>query len=68
MTMGTLVILVLTVLAQAAPDTPAAQDKAKAQRLLSEGATLYEKGEYTSALAKFDAAYAARLTSRSSES
>jgi tetratricopeptide (TPR) repeat protein len=59
MTMGTASIVLLTLLAQAAPAALAPQDKAKAQELLADGATLYEKGDYTGALERFHAAYAA---------
>jgi len=52
-------ILLFALLAQAAPPAPAAQDKAKAQALLSEGTTLYDKGDYLGALEKFNTAYAA---------
>jgi tetratricopeptide (TPR) repeat protein len=59
MTMGTASIILLALLAQAAPAVPVPQDKAKAQGLLGEGTALYEKGEYTAALEKFQAAYSA---------
>jgi len=57
MTTTSLILFVL--LAQAAPAAPPAQDKAKAKSLLGEGTSLYEKGDYTGALDKFHAAYAA---------
>jgi hypothetical protein len=50
--------ILLAPLAEASP-APVPQDKAKAKELLREGATLYEKGDCTSALEKFKAAYAA---------
>jgi tetratricopeptide (TPR) repeat protein len=59
MSMGTASIILLALLAQAALAAPVPQDKDKAKELLGEGATLYEKGDYTSALEKFQAAYAA---------
>jgi hypothetical protein len=59
MTIGSTSIVLLTLLAQAAPPAPAAQDKLEAQELLSLGARLYKKGDYTGALEKFNDAYAA---------
>jgi hypothetical protein len=56
--MTTTTIVLLALLAQAAPAAPL-QDKAKAKALLGEGSSLYEKGDYTGALEKFHAAYAA---------
>ena len=57
--MGTTSLIFLTLLAQLSPPTADPQAKAKAQGLLTEGSTLYEKGDYAGALEKFDAAYAA---------
>jgi hypothetical protein len=56
--MGTASIVLLALLAQRSPG-PQDSAKTKAQELLGEGATLYEKGDYTTALEKFKAAYAA---------
>jgi hypothetical protein len=51
------VLLLATTLAQASTVGTNAQDKTKAQSLLGEGATLYERGDYYGALGKFNAAY-----------
>jgi hypothetical protein len=51
-------ILLIALLAQAAPPPADAENKAKAQALLVEGSALYRNGEYAAALAKFEAAYA----------
>ncbi len=56
MTMTSIILLVL--LAQATPPGQPGQARAKAKGLLSEGASLYDKGDYTGALEKFHAAYA----------
>jgi tetratricopeptide (TPR) repeat protein len=64
MTMGTTSIIMLVLLAQVLPGTPPPPDKVKAQGLISEGAILYEKGDYTSALDQFQAAYAAYPSAR----
>jgi hypothetical protein len=58
MTMSPASIVFAVLIAQATAAAPTGQDKAKAQQLLGEGATLYEKGNYTGALEKFHAAYA----------
>jgi len=50
--------LLIAVLAQTAPPAAETAGKAKAQRLLSEGATLYAQGEMAPALEKFEQAYA----------
>jgi hypothetical protein len=63
MTMTTTSIVLLALLAQAAPAAPA-QDKAKAKALLGEGTSLYDKGDYTGALEKFHAAYAAYASAK----
>jgi len=55
--MGLFPILILATLAQASTVGTNAQDRAKAQSLLGEGATLYERGDYYGALGKFNAAY-----------
>jgi hypothetical protein len=52
-------IFMLALLAQAAPGGTNAQDRAKAQGLLVEGASLYSRGDYLGALDRFNAAYAA---------
>jgi len=52
-------IILLALLAQTTPPSQSGQDKAKAKALLSEGASLYERGDYTGALEKFHAAYGA---------
>ena len=51
--------ILLALFAQVLPPAPAPQDKAKAQELLSDGAAMYDKGNYTGALEKFNAAYTA---------
>jgi hypothetical protein len=51
-------IAVLVLLAQAAPIPASPQAKAKAQVLLKEGASLYEKGNPAGALERFNEAYA----------
>jgi hypothetical protein len=61
--MTTTSIVLLALLAQAAPAAPA-QDKAKAKTLLGEGTSLYEKGDYTGALERFHAAYAAYASAK----
>ena len=52
-------IILFALLAQNTSVAPPEEDKAKAQNLLDEGAALYEKGDYTGALEKFQAAYVA---------
>jgi hypothetical protein len=52
-------IILLTFLAQAAPLTPDPQAKAHAQELLGQGSKLYQQGDVTGALEKFEAAYVA---------
>jgi len=52
-------LVLFSLLAQIAPPAADPQAKAQAQRLLTEGSALYEKGDYASALEKFTAAYAA---------
>lgn len=52
-------IILFVLLAQTAPTSPPAQDKAKAKALLTEGSNLYEKGDFTGALENFHSAYAA---------
>ena len=52
-------IILLTFLAQAAPLTPDPQAKAQAQELLGQGSKLYQQGDVTGALEKFEAAYVA---------
>jgi hypothetical protein len=58
MTMGTTIITLLAILAQAAAPADDAANKAKAKKLLSEGTALYKRGDFASALEKFEAAYA----------
>jgi len=62
--MGVASILVLATLAQASTAGTNAQDRAKAQALLGEGVTLYERGNYFGALEKFNSAYAAYPSSK----
>jgi hypothetical protein len=62
--MGVVSILVLATLAQAPAFGTNAQDRARAQSLLSEGATLYEHGDYLGALDKFNSAYSAYPSSK----
>ena len=62
--MGVASILVLATLAQASTAGTNAQDRAKAQALLGEGATLYQRGNYFGALEKFNSAYAAYPSSK----
>jgi hypothetical protein len=50
-------VLLLSLLAQASVP-PSADNKAKAQALLREGTALYERGDLTGALEKFEGAYA----------
>ena len=57
--MGTSFFVLFAVLAQLSPPGTDPQSKAQAQRLLTEGSDLYEKGDYAGALEKFNAAYAA---------
>jgi hypothetical protein len=57
--MAVVPVLVLTVLVQAAQVGTNAEDRAKAQGLLAEGASLYGRGDYLGALDQFNAAYAA---------
>jgi hypothetical protein len=52
------VIALMILLGQAGAPTPGPEPKARAQALLSEGATLYESGDFAAALRKFTAAYA----------
>ena len=52
-------LVLLSLLAQLSPPSAGPQAKAQAQRLLTEGSALYEKGDYAGALEKFNAAYAA---------
>jgi tetratricopeptide (TPR) repeat protein len=54
---NTAVFVLIALLAQARPLTPT-EPKAQAQALLSEGATLYENGDFAASLEKFKAAYA----------
>jgi hypothetical protein len=62
--MSVAAILVLATLAQASTVGTNAQDRARAQTLLGEGATLYERGDYLGSLDKFNAAYAAYPSSK----
>lgn len=57
--MTSISLVLLALLAQSSSPASNLQDKAKAKGLLSEGSALYKKGDYASALAKFEAAYAA---------
>ena len=57
--MCTSVLILLSLLAQIAPPAADPQARTQAQRLLTEGSALYEKGDYAGALEKFNAAYAA---------
>jgi hypothetical protein len=57
-------ILVVAVLAQTSTIGTNAQDRAKAQTLIGEGAALYERGDYLGALEKFNSAYAAYPSSK----
>jgi hypothetical protein len=52
-------IVLLALLAQAVAATPDPNAKATAQALLNEGSRLYERSDYSGALEKFNAAYAA---------
>jgi hypothetical protein len=52
-------IVLLAFLAQAAPLTSDPQAKAHAQELLGQGSKLYQQGDVTGALEKFEAAYVA---------
>ena len=62
--MGVATVLLLATLAQTSPAGTNAQDRAKAQTLLDEGATLYARGDHTGALDRFNAAYAACPSSK----
>jgi hypothetical protein len=62
--MGAVSILVLAILAQASTAGTNAQDRTRAQALLGEGATMYERGNYFGALEKFKNAYAAYPSSK----
>jgi hypothetical protein len=62
--MGMAAVLILATLAQTAAAGTNAQDRARAQTLLGEGATLYEHGDYMGALDRFNAAYAAYPSSK----
>jgi hypothetical protein len=62
--MGVVPILMLAILAQTSPSGTNAQDRARAQGLLAEGATLYGRGDYLGALNRFNAAYAAYPSSK----
>jgi len=57
--MCTSTLVLLSLLAQISAPATDPQVKAQAQRLLTEGSALYEKGDYAGALEKFTAAYAA---------
>jgi hypothetical protein len=57
--MGPTSIVLLVLLAQAGTPAASPADKARATGLLREGNSLYKKGDYTGALDKFEAAYAA---------
>jgi len=57
--MGVKYLVVLVLLAQAAPPGGGAEDKAKAKVLLQEGLALDRRGDKAQALKKFQAAYAA---------
>jgi hypothetical protein len=57
-------IVVVAVLAQTSTIGTNAQDRAKAQTLIGEGAVLYEHGDYVGALEKFNDAYAAYPSSK----
>jgi PEGA domain len=57
--MCTSALILLSFLAQISAPATDPQGKAQAQRLLTEGSALYEKGDYAGALEKFTAAYAA---------
>lgn len=52
-------LFLLGLLAQSSTPAANAEDKAKAQSLLTEGSALYEKGDYADALEKFKQAFAA---------
>ena len=52
-------LILLAILAQTSPLTADPQAKAQAQTLLGQGTKLYEQGDVTDALEKFQAAYAA---------
>jgi hypothetical protein len=62
--MGPVAILVLATVAQASAVGTNAQDRTRAQALLGEGVTLYERGNYSAALEKFNSAYAAYPSSK----
>ena len=52
--------ILIAILAQAPASPPATgHDKARAQLLLNEGADLYDRGNFTEALGRFQSAYAA---------
>jgi hypothetical protein len=57
--MCTSALVLLSLLAQNSTPATDPQGKAQAQRLLTEGSALYEKGDYAGALEKFTSAYAA---------
>jgi hypothetical protein len=57
-------IVILAILAQTSTVGTNAEDKSKAQGLLVEGASLYQKGNYLGALDRFNAAYAAYPSSK----
>ena len=62
--MSVVSFLLLATLAQAPTVGTNAQDRAKAQGLLGEGAALYGHGDYLGALDKFNSAYAAYPSSK----
>jgi len=62
--MGVVPILILATLAQASTVGTNAQDRIRAQALLGDGATLYERGDYLGALDKFNGAYNAYPSSK----
>jgi hypothetical protein len=57
MTMCATSLILLAILAQAAPLTADPQAKAQAQELLGQGSKLYQQGDVAGALEKFEAAY-----------
>ena len=59
MTISTTSLVLLAWLAQSATPVTDSDSKAKAKALLGEGSSLYRRGDYAGALAKFEAAYAA---------
>jgi hypothetical protein len=58
-TLSTISLVLLSVLAEASQPAPNPRAKNQAQSLLTQGSALYERGDYAGALEKFTAAYTA---------